>query len=227
MWLALDTATDRASLALGAPGAVYAEAEIVGARRHAAGLLPALEGALTGIGATAAQIEGIVLADGPGSFTGLRVGASVAKAMVRVRRAALWTAPSLLGVARGAAAAPGQTVAAVSDALRGELFAGAWRFGPGAVEWVLEPTVLTPAGFRQRLGTEVLVVGTGAPLLGAGEPSWPRAAHLLELVGMAGGVRRIADPAHWEPAYGRPAEAQAKWEREHGRPLPDSASARR
>lgn len=225
MWLALDTATDRASIALGGPGEILAEAQIVGARRHASGLLPALEAALARIGASPAQIEGLVLADGPGSFTGLRVGASVAKAMVRVRQMPLWTAPSLLAVARGAEVEPGETVAAVSDALRGELFAGAWRFQPGAVEWVLPPTVLTPAGFRERLGAGVRIVGTGAPLLGAGEPSWPRAAALLDLIGLAGGVRRVADPAGWEPAYGRPAEAQAKWEREHGRPLTDPAGA--
>ncbi len=227
MWLALDTATDRASIALGGPGVVLAEADIVGARRHASGLLPALESILGRIGASAAQIEGVVLADGPGSFTGLRVGASVAKALIRVRQMPLWTAPSLLGVARSAAVAPGETIAAVSDALRGELFAGAWRFHAGAVEWVLAPMVLTPAGFRERLGPGVRITGTGAPLLGAGEPSWPRAAALLELVGMAAGVTRVADPASWEPAYGRPAEAQAKWEREHGRPLTNPASATR
>ncbi len=227
MWLALDTATDRASIALGGPDGVAAEAEIVGARRHAAGLLPALERALEGIGATSAHIEGIVLADGPGSFTGLRVGASVAKAFLRVRQMPLWTAPSLLGAARGAAATPGETVAAVSDALRGEIFAGAWRFHPGEVECVLPPGVLTPAEFRQRLGHSVRITGTAAPLLGAGEPSWPRAGALLGLVGMAGGVRLVADPAAWEPDYGRPAEAQAKWEREHGRPLASPAGPAR
>ncbi len=227
MWLALDTATDRASIALGGPGAILAEAEIVGARRHASGLLPALEAALAGIGASSAQIEGVVLADGPGSFTGLRVGASVAKALVRVRQMPLWTAPSLLGAARGAEVQPGETVAAVSDALRGELFAGAWRFHAGAVEWVLPPMVLTPTGFRERVGAGVRITGTGAPLLGAGEPSWPRAAALLGLVGLAGGVTRVADPAGWQPTYGRPAEAQAKWEREHGRPLTDPARAPR
>lgn len=227
MWLALDTATDRASIALGGPAGAHAQAEIVGARRHAAGLLPALERLLAGLDASPEQIEGIVLADGPGSFTGLRVGASVAKALVRVHRMPLWTAPSLLGVAWSARSGPGEVVAAVSDALRGELFSGAWRFNPGAIEWVLAPAVLSPAGLRERLGTSVRIVGSAAPLLGAGEPTWPRAGALLELVGMAGGVRLVTDPAIWEPDYGRPAEAQAKWEREHGRPLRDPAGASR
>jgi tRNA threonylcarbamoyl adenosine modification protein YeaZ len=223
MWLALDTATDRASIALGGPGGVLAAAEIIGARRHASGLLPVLERALAELGASAQQIEGIVLADGPGSFTGLRVGASVAKALVRVHRVPLWTAPSLLGVARAARSGPGELVVAVSDALRGELFAGAWRFYPGVIECALAPAVLSPAGFRERLGTAARVVGTAAPLLGPGQPSWPQAGTLLELVGMSGGVRLVSDPSTWEPNYGRPAEAQAKWEREHGRPLADPA----
>ena len=86
MWLAIDTATDRASIALGGPGLVAARAEVVGARRHAAELLPAIERCLAEAGLGYGALEGIVLADGPGSFTGLRVGAAVAKALVRARR---------------------------------------------------------------------------------------------------------------------------------------------
>ena len=107
----------------------------------------------------------------------------------------------------------------MSDALRGEVFAGGWRFGPGRVECVLAPTVLTPQALRARLAGEARIVGSAAPLLGEYQPTWPQARALLTLVGRHGGVRRVADPAAWEPEYGRPAEAQAKWEREHGRPL--------
>jgi hypothetical protein len=45
---------------------------------------------------------------------------------------------------------------------------------------------------------------------------------LLELAALEGALHDVPDAALWEPAYGRPAEAQAKWEREHGRRLPDS-----
>lgn len=227
MWLALDTATDRASLAVGGPGGTVAEAEIVGARRHAGQILPTLERLLADIGRSAAELEGVVLADGPGSFTGLRVGATVAKALLRVRPVPLWVAPSLRGVARGAAADDGTPVAAVSDALRGEVFAGIWRFLPGRVETLLPPEVCTPQALRARLPNGCRIVGSAAPLLGSFEPSWPRAGALLALVGAHGGVVRVEDPAGWEPTYGRPAEAQAKWEREHGRPLGTPAGDRR
>src|SRR6476659_5309185 len=74
MFLALDTATDRASLALGLPGADPLEEGIGGARRHAAALLPAVQRLLQRAGASLDDVRGIALSDGPGSFTGLRVG---------------------------------------------------------------------------------------------------------------------------------------------------------
>lgn len=222
MWLALDTATDRASVALGSGGVLLAGETIAGARRHAAALLPAIEAVLASAGAGYGDIEAVILADGPGSFTGLRVASSVARALLHVRRMPLWITPSLLVLAAGAGAAPGEPVLAVSNALRGELFAAAYRFRPGVVETVLPPVVLTPDEIRRRLPDPCRLTGPAAATLG-GAPAWPEARHMLELVGMAGGVRRVADPDRWEPEYGRPAEAQAKWEREHGRPLADPA----
>lgn len=221
MWLALDTATDRASLALGWPGAVAARETIVGARNHAGALVPALANCLSRAGIIPGEIEGIVLADGPGSFTGLRVGASLAKGLVRVQAVPLWTAPSLLACA----AAGGEgVVLSVSNALRGELFAAAYRLHPGLVETVLAPTVITPRDLAVRVPAPARIVGPAAPALG-GEPTWPDAADLLGLVGRAGGVTIRANPSQWEPEYGRPAEAQAVWERTHGRPLADPARA--
>jgi tRNA threonylcarbamoyl adenosine modification protein YeaZ len=205
---------------------VLARAEIVGARQHAAGLLPAIERCLAEAGTGFGAIEGIVLADGPGSFTGLRVGASVAKALVRARPMALWVAPSLLVLAASAAAEPGVPVLAVSNALRGELFAAAYQFWPARVETVFPPSVLRPEQIRARVPGGAPIVGPAAPTLGA-EPTWPDAGALLALVGQAGGVRRLRDPARWEPAYGRPAEAQVQWEQKHGRPLVDPSGARR
>ena len=224
MWLGMDTATDRASVALGAPGVVFASETIVGARRHAAALLPAIEVCLARAGGSYADLEGLVLADGPGSFTGLRVGATVARGLLRVRPVPLWVAPSLLVCAAGAGAGSQETVLASSNALRGELFAAAYRFSPGRVETVLAPTVLSPVELRSRVPDPARLAGPAAATLG-GQPSWPEAAGLIRLIGQDGGVRLIEDVTGWEPEYGRPAEAQAKWEREHGRPLADPAGS--
>jgi tRNA threonylcarbamoyladenosine biosynthesis protein TsaB len=236
MWLAMDTATDRASVAIGALGAEPLEENITGARRHAASLLPAIQTLLRRAGISLDHLEGIVLSDGPGSFTGLRVGASVAKALARARALPLWTAPSLLVRAVGLAATDA-LVLAVANALRGDVYAAAYRFFPNRIDMALAPSVQRPAdlitgGLRPHVGVgeappEILSVlegWIGRPIIGPPDGS-PRAAHLLQLVGRPGGAVPVDAPREWEPVYGRPAEAQARWEMTHGRPLPDSVGS--
>jgi tRNA threonylcarbamoyladenosine biosynthesis protein TsaB len=238
MWLALDTATDRASVALGVAGALPMEENISGARRHAASLLPALQGLLRRAGASLDDLEGIALSDGPGSFTGLRVGASVAKALVHARGVPLWTAPSLMVRAAGVARGDG-LVLSVANALRGEVYAAAYRFFPDRVETELAPSVRRPADLVASGLEPALVVGEapaeilaaleswiGQPVIGPPEGS-PRAARLLDLIGRPGGASPVEAARHWEPVYGRPAEAQVRWEIAHGRPLPDSVGSSR
>lgn len=235
MWLALETATDRASVAVGLTAADAAEESLTGARRHAGALLPMIETALRRRGATLAEVRGLVLSDGPGSFTGLRVGATAAKALARARGLPLRVAPSLMARAAGAAGEGGASVLAVSDALRGEVYAGAFRFEAGRVVTELEPGVWRPEALvglglapRVLVGEapaairEVLERATGRAMLSPPEGA-PRATALIALATVEGGAREVPDPFEWEPVYGRPAEAQARWEVAHGRPLPDPA----
>jgi tRNA threonylcarbamoyladenosine biosynthesis protein TsaB len=238
MWLALDTATDQASVAVGVPGAAPLEEHIIGARRHAASLLPTIEGLLRRAGASLDDLEGVALSDGPGSFTGLRVGASLAKALVRARGLPLWTAPSLMVRAAGAGAGEG-VVLSVANALRGEVYAAGYRILGDRVDTELAPSVHRPAELIASGIKPALVVGeappeiltalerwTGRPVMGPPEGS-PRAGCLLALMGRTGGAMRVEVPHSWEPVYGRPAEAQARWEMAHGRPLPDSVGSSR
>ena len=238
MWLALDTAGDQASVALGArgSGSNALEDNLAGARRHAAALLPMIQGLLTRAGSTLDQLEGVILSDGPGSFTGLRVGASVAKALVHARGLAFWTAPSLLVRAAGVAR-PNGLVLTIANALRGEVYAAAYRFTSEGIRTEMIPSVRRPEdivgfGFQpdimvgeassQVLGT--LQQWAGSPVIGPPAGA-PHAARLLDLMDLAGGARPVAAVREWEPIYGRPAEAQARWESTHGRPLPDSVGS--
>jgi tRNA threonylcarbamoyl adenosine modification protein YeaZ len=180
-----------------------------------------------------------VVSDGPGSFTGLRVGASVGKALVRARGLPLWTAPSLVVRAAGVAGAGHRLVLAVSDALRGDVYAAAVRFEPGRMHTELEAGVWRPEALAQLDLSPDALVGeappaavavlerwTGLEMIGPPEGA-PHAAQLIGLVAREGGARRVEDAQGWEPVYGRPAEAQARWEVAHGRPLPDSVGGAR
>jgi len=237
MLLAIDTATDQASVALGLAGAEPLEENVGGPRRHAAALLPMIQSLLGRAGASLDDLSGIVLSDGPGSFTGLRVGASVAKALVQTRGLPFWVAPSLLVRAAGVAREDA-VVLAVASALRGEVYAGAYRFLADGIHTELIPSVRRPEDLIAGGLKPAVVVGEAPPDIVALLESWvgrpvigpplgsPHAARLLDLVGRAGGARRVDAAAEWEPVYGRPAEAQARWEIAHGRPLPDPVGSR-
>ncbi len=237
MLLAIDTATDQASVALEITGSEPLEENISGARRHAAALLPMIQSLLRRAGASLGDVSGIVLSDGPGSFTGLRVGASTAKALVYARGLPLWVAPSLLVRAAGVARND-SVVLAVASALRGEVYAAAYRFFADRIHTELIPSVRRPQDLMNGSLKPAVVVGeapddilavfeswVGRPVIGPPVGS-PHAARLLGLVGQPGGARLIEAAAEWEPVYGRPAEAQARWEIAHGRPLPDSVGSR-
>jgi tRNA threonylcarbamoyladenosine biosynthesis protein TsaB len=233
-WLALDTATDRASVALQLGNGAVVEDEVTGARRHASELLPVVERLLHRAGAALSGVCGVLLSDGPGSFTGLRVGASVAKALAHAQAVTVATASSLM-VRAAAHSADESLVLAVADALRGDVYAAAYRFAPGRVETVMAPTVWRPealaatgprpdaiVGHAPPEAVRVLEAWSGRPMTQA-SAAWPRAALLFDLRLRVGGTAALGDVERWEPDYGRPAEAQARWEQTHGRPLPNSA----
>lgn len=241
--VALDTATDLATLAVSDGTTLLAELAL-GPRRHAGALLPALEEGLRLAGAGIGDVQRVLFADGPGSFTGLRIGVATVEGLRRARpEISVATAPSLLAAAWVGARFSSGPVAAVYDALRGEVFAAVYAFPGGEsphFEVLAEPALTTiEALIRTCPVTPALAVGDGAALHAAAIRSWtgrdpvpppfgaPRAAALLALDRVPTALRAVDDPAAFEPDYGRPAEAQARWERTHGRPLPDAPGQRR
>src|SRR5207302_10764045 len=82
-WLAIDTATDLASVAAGTPPTARSGAQVQGARRHAAELLRLIDFSLTRLGLRPSDLEGIVVGDGPGCHTGQWIGWSTAKVLAQ------------------------------------------------------------------------------------------------------------------------------------------------
>jgi tRNA threonylcarbamoyladenosine biosynthesis protein TsaB len=229
--LAIETTTDRLSVAAVRQCGSSAVRQVEGARKHAALLLPLIGEVLQELELRLEEVEGLALADGPGSFTGLRVGAAAAKALARAQpRLAVWTASTLLVRAAGAAPLHGARVLVVTPALRGELYAACYRMNlPTAIETLAAPALATPESLHRET-PDLLVADVPEKLvdrladqfavpLVRGDPSRPHAAALLTLLGVAGGAQRVGELDNWEPCYGRPAEAQARWEALHGRPL--------
>ena len=81
MQLAIDTSTETASLALGKDGEVLAELTWRCGQNHSVELLPRLNHLLNQVGANIQSVSCVIVARGPGSFNGLRVGTSTAKGL--------------------------------------------------------------------------------------------------------------------------------------------------
>lgn len=117
--LVVDTATSVLSLALSCGGDTLCYREEVGNRQSAL-ILPALRSLLAEAGITAADLGALVYAQGPGAFTGLRIGIGVAQGL-----AAPFDTP-MVGVPCLDAAAyllpPQSCVLAATDARMGEVF---------------------------------------------------------------------------------------------------------
>lgn len=214
MWLALDASGYTGSAALIVDGTVLAACAVTTRDTVAERLMPAVVDLVEREGRGWTAIERVVVGGGPGSFTSLRIAASLAKGIALGRGIPLASCRSLALMTAVLAPGPGRYVA-VLDALRGEVYAGTFE--------VLDDGRVLPLGGDERWPAAEVSAMAGsrdATLLG-----WP--GDLEGLPGLAGGVARLAGSdlvhdvslASWEPHYGRLAEAQVQWERAQGRAL--------
>lgn len=116
--LALDTSTSTASVALFDGQRVLSETTWLAGREHSTRLLVEVEAAFERIGRRPPQLTGVVVARGPGSFTGVRVALSVAKGLAAGLGLPLWGVSSLDVVAYAAGQVE-HPVQAVLEAGRG------------------------------------------------------------------------------------------------------------
>ncbi len=196
--LALDTATDRPTVALRTGDGHVVERAIAHRNELSARLDQVVRELLAEHRLAARDLDGIVVADGPGSFTGLRIGIAFAKGLARAAGRPLLAVSSLFGAARAACPGAG-TVVVRYGALRGDVYQAVVRFSKrGALDVVRRP-LLAPADERPP-----------APRARQADERHASAAALLALVGVRGGARLVADPASWEPEYGRPAAAEVR-----------------
>ena len=96
--LAIDTSTERATVALLVNGEIY-KAEQHNLREHAQFLLPMIHGLLAESEISIKQLQGIAFGCGPGSFTGLRIACSIAKALAYAYNLPLYPVSSLAAIA--------------------------------------------------------------------------------------------------------------------------------
>ncbi|AKG43425.1 universal protein YeaZ [Streptomyces xiamenensis] len=121
--LAMDTATPAVTVALYGEGRVLASWEQIDARRHGELLMPAVDRVLSTAGRKISEVTGLVVGNGPGPYTGLRVGLVTAAALGAARSVPVHGLCTLDGIAHAAVAAglTGPFVVA-TDARRKEVY---------------------------------------------------------------------------------------------------------
>lgn len=148
--LAIETSTQRASVALVDQGQVRAQTAAITRDGHGAGLAPLVALVLDEAGVTPQALGGIAVALGPGAFTGLRVGLALAKGMAQALGTALAGVSTLAAMARHGHGFDGLVVP-ILDARRGEVYAAAFDGQSGAP--VIEACVAEAGTLAQQLAT--------------------------------------------------------------------------
>lgn len=165
--LALDTATEACTVALWADGAVIERFEL--GSQHSERILPMVQEVLAEAGLTLTQLDAIAFGRGPGSFTGLRIGAGVTQGLAFGADLPVVPVSSLAALAQGLDA---PKVLAAFDARMQQVYWGAY--------------VRNAQGLMGFQGSEIVIAPKDVPLpddagwIGAGS-GWDQYAGALSL----------------------------------------------
>lgn len=223
--LALDTSGPIGYVAVSEGPDVVAHLRLEDQGRHAARLVPAMETVLDAAGAEAKDLVGIVVGEGPGSFTGVRVAAATGKGLARALGIPLYPVSSL---AAAAANGPDQHAAEIRYVLfdaRGErVFAACFEIGPHH----LDPHIAPHAGnlrsvLERDVPEETVFLGSGAERHRSAiearghrvlSPPWgePAADALLRALALMGSAP-VTSLSTWEPRYLKSSSAERAWVR--------------
>ncbi|BAV33460.1 glycoprotease [Sulfuricaulis limicola] len=139
--LALDTSTEACSVAILTDGAVAERFEY--GNQHSERLLAMVDGLLAETGLALTQFDAIAFGRGPGSFTGLRIGAGVAQGLAFGVDIPVTPISSLAALAQGVDA---PRVLAAFDARMNQVYSAAYARNPqGIVELVGAESVAVPS----------------------------------------------------------------------------------
>ncbi len=215
--LAIDTSSLACSVALQCDGEIEERHEEQ-AREHTRLLTPMIRDVLTARGIESADLDAIVLGNGPGSFIGMRIAASVAQGLAYGSGTPIVPQSSLAAVAAEVfATSDAAEVIVAQDAHMQEVYLGGYRRGPDNLPEELFAESLHPQVRIDALGEDAAETRYAAgygwrrypalkqanrPVIGTfADTLHPRARYLLRLGAL--GLRRgdgIA-PQHLVPAY--------------------------
>jgi len=228
--LSIETSSRTGSIALSDNDRVLAEDTFPHGLQHAAGILPMIDRLCRAQHWTPPDINHLYVSIGPGSFTGLRIGVTLAKTLAFATGARVVPVPTVRVLAENAPS-DCQHLIIVLDAKRDQIFTA--RFERSGNAWQeREPAHLDSlTAMLSRSPRPVHLIGEGIPyhrkFLPQDDPAiivtpddhWrPRAAAVAALGASLANAAQFADPFKLTPLYIRRPEAEEKWQAAHSPP---------
>ena len=227
IWLGIETANAPLSVAVVNDGKVVAEVVQNIKLTHSVGAMPAIEEAIKKAGIEASQIDAVAVSKGPGSYTGVRIGVTLAKTLAWSLQKPLVGVSSLKVLAANARLS-NELICALFDARRQNVYAGVYE--GTTLNTVMEDHHDHIDGLLEKLKTynrPVVFIGTDVSLYFEkiqevlGDKALrapftldlPRASELVALAETE--ELSEIDAVHtFVPEYRRIAEAEANWLKE-------------
>jgi tRNA threonylcarbamoyladenosine biosynthesis protein TsaB len=212
--LAIETATEACSVALIHGDELIARSEIA-PRRHTELVLPMADELLAAAGIGRHALDAIAVGRGPGAFTGVRLGVSLAQGMALALDLPVITISSLAALALEAPEEENTAILAVIDARMGEIYAACYRRDDNGGLVALdeerictaETLVLPGAAAWQVVGSgwttyaSVLSQHLTGTLHSADGLRYPQAAHVAELAMREFRAGHVLPPEQALPVY--------------------------
>lgn len=184
--LYIETATDVCSVALSKGPEIIGLKEEAGGNNHAKNLLPFIDEVLKQGGCKTADLQGVAVSIGPGSYTGLRIGVSTAKGIAYTAGIPVMAIGTLEGIAQGAKALWTKSsdeqpqIVPMIDARRMEVFTTRFTYDMQPLEDV-SAKIIDENTFAELLSKEkVLFCGNGMPKCRELLSTFPN-AHFLDV----------------------------------------------
>lgn len=139
-------------------------------KTHSQTLLPMLDEVARMIELDLQTVDAIAIAGGPGSFTGLRIGAATAKGLGLAIKKPLIHVPTIAGLAYNLWGASG-IICPIMDARRGQVYTGIYRFEDGRLKTLEDQMAISIEKLADKLKTyqeKVTFLGDGVPVFRQG-----------------------------------------------------------
>jgi len=224
--LGIETSTKTGSVAIISERGVIAQYSLNIEVTHSERLMTTVDRVLKDTGIAMKQVDGFAVANGPGSFTGLRIGLSTVKGLSFATSKPVVTVPTLKALAWNVPYSS-FPICPLLDARKNEVYAALYSFNGASLVQTLPEQVITLGKLAAHIKGKTVFTGEGAylfqaeidKLFGSSALFAPHSVALPSAAAVAEiGLDLLkkgapSDPDDLTPMYIRRPEAEIAWER--------------